>query len=67
MGESKTKGGKMKTFIEQKNDLRGGIEELERENHRLFDTIDKNELIIAQFKEILAEVGTEVIPKENKE
>ena len=50
----------MKTFIEQKTDLKREIEELERENERLFDTIDKNELRIAQLKDTLAKVGTKV-------
>lgn len=49
----------MKTFIEQKQDLKREIEELERENRRLFNTIDKNELTIAGLKETLSEVGTE--------
>jgi len=49
----------MKTFIDQKEDIKREIEELERENRRLFDTIDKNEYTIAQLEEILAEVGTE--------
>jgi len=53
----------LKTFIEQKADLSREIEELERENRRLFDTIDKNELTISQLKEILAEVGMETIEK----
>ena len=48
----------MKTFIEQKNDLTREIEELERENDRLFDTIDRNEFTIAQRRKVLAEVGT---------
>lgn len=51
----------MKTFIEQKAELKRQIEELERENRRLFDTIDKNEQTIAELEEILTEVGTEVL------
>ena len=49
----------MMTFIEQKKELAREIEELERENRRCFDTIDKNELTISQLKEILADIGTE--------
>ena len=48
----------MATFIEQKANLKQEIEELERENCRLFDTIDKNEHTIAELEQVLAEIGT---------
>ena len=50
----------MKTFIEQKNDLRREIEQRERENESLFNRIDHNEIMIAQLKDTLAKVGTKV-------
>jgi len=49
----------MKTFIEQKSDLRREIEERERENESLFHRIDHNESMIAELKKTLAKVGTE--------
>lgn len=45
----------MKLLIDQKNDVRNEIAELERENYRLFDNIDKNELRIIKLKELLEE------------
>jgi len=53
----------MKTFIEQKNELRREIDGLERENERLFDIIDKNELTISQLKDTLTKVG--VVAEDN--
>jgi len=51
---------KMKTFIEQKAELKREIEELERANRRLFDEIDQNEHQITLLQQILAEVGSAI-------
>ena len=48
----------MKTFIEQKSDLKTRIKELERRNQYLYDEIDRNELEISKLQRSLAEVGT---------
>jgi predicted RNase H-like nuclease (RuvC/YqgF family) len=50
----------MKTFIEQKAELRGEIEQRERENESLFNRIDHNETTITELKKKLEQVGTEV-------
>lgn len=59
----------MKTFIEQKVDLRTQIEDLELQNQQLYDEIDDNELAIAKLQKLLSEVGTssEELPKEKDE
>jgi len=47
----------MRTFIEQKADIRAEIAALERENERLFNKIDQNELMITELRQILDEIG----------
>ena len=49
----------MKTFIEQKEELRREIEERRRENESLFRRIDHNEEMILTLEKTLEEVGTE--------
>jgi len=48
----------MRTFIEQKGDLKRRIEDLEIRNARLYDEIDDNELEISKLQKTLTEVGT---------
>lgn len=48
----------MKTFIEQKEELREHIAELERKNRQLYKEIDRNEDEITECSFILKRVGT---------
>ena len=50
----------MKTFIEQKAELRGEIGQRERENESLFNRIEHNESMIIELKKKLEQVGKEV-------
>lgn len=50
----------MKTFIEQKAELRGEIERRERENESLFNRIEINEAMIIGLKMTLEQVGKSV-------
>jgi len=47
----------MRTFIEQKADVKAEIAALERENERLFVKIDQNELRMAELRQTLSEIG----------
>ena len=49
----------MRTFIEQKSDVLAEITSLERENERLYDKIDQNELRITELRQTLNEIGKE--------
>ena len=46
----------MKTFIEQKSDLKRQIEDLERRNQALYDEIDRNELEISKLQKKVEEL-----------
>ena len=57
---SATKWGEiMMTFIEQKNELKRQIEDLEIKNMQLYDEIDSNEEKISKLQKVLANIGTE--------
>jgi len=48
----------MKTFIEQKDDIKRQIIDLERRNQQLYNEIDNNEAEIIKLQKTLAIVGT---------
>jgi len=49
----------VRTFIEQKADVRAEIATLERENEKLYDKIDQNEIRIEELRQTLSEIGKE--------
>lgn len=51
----------MKTFIEQKQEVRDQIRDLERKNCQLLDEIDKNDEEVSRLLKLLPEIGKLII------